>query len=81
MFHILVYLATGAEEYVGITILVVKLGYWAIIATETRQGKGIAMNKRFALLTVALRGKSIDAVGYKLKEWLKLAIVCHILFQ
>ena len=81
MFHILEYLATRAEEDIGIAVLVVKFGDGAVVATQSRKCECIAVDKRFALLTVALRGESIDAVGYKLKEWLKLAFLCHILFS
>ena len=36
MFHILVYLTTGAEEDIGIAVLVVKFGDGAVVATQTR---------------------------------------------
>ena len=81
MLHVREDLATGTEEHVGIAVLVVKFGDGTVITTETREGEGIAMDKRLTLLAVALRGKGIDAVGYKLEKWLIITIVCHILFQ
>ena len=56
MFHILVYLATWAEEDIGIAVLVVKFGDGAVVATQTRKCECITVDKQLALLAVALRG-------------------------
>ena len=78
MLHILVYLTTGAEEDVGIAVLVVKLGDGTVEAALASKGKGESMHKSLSLLAVALRGKGVDTVGDKLEERFEFASVCHI---
>ena len=77
MLHIGKYLATGAEEYVGISVLVIKFGYWAVEAALACEGKSKTMHESLAFLAVALRGKGVDAVGDKLEEGFEFAFICH----
>ena len=77
MLHVGEYFATRKEEYVGITVLVVKLREGTVEMALARQGEGIAMHESLSLLSVALGGEGIDAVGDKLEERLEVATVCH----
>ena len=63
MLHVGEYFATRKEEYVGITVLVVKLREGTVEMALARQGEGIAMHESLSLLSVALGGEGIDAVG------------------
>ena len=72
MLHIGKYLASWTEEYVGISVLAIKFGYWAVEAALACEGEGETMHESLAFLTVALRGKGIDTVSDKLEEWLEL---------
>lgn len=79
--HVRVNLMKWTEKDISIAALIVKLGDRTIVAALARKGKSVAMHESLTFLTVALRGKGVDAVGYILEERLEGAIVCHVLLQ
>lgn len=81
IFYVLIDVAEGQQEDVGITAIVVKFRNRTVELALARHRQSETMNVGFAFLLVALGGEALQTIGYVGKVGLKCAFVSQLALQ
>ena len=81
IFYVLIDVAEGQQEDVGITAIVVKFRNRTVELALARHRQSETMNVGFALLLVALGGEALQTIGYVGKVGLECAFVSQLALQ